>query len=68
MAAVEDVDGTMCASIHLEYASTMMRSVLPNTGPHDQGEASSMASPATPRDGLVPLEVISVPTGTPGIL
>ena len=33
MAAVEDVDGTMCASIHLEYASTIMRSVFPNTGP-----------------------------------
>ena len=33
MAADDVVDGTVCTSIHLDYTSTVMRSVLPRTGP-----------------------------------
>ena len=33
MAAAADVDGTMCASIHLLCASTMRNRIFPSTGP-----------------------------------
>ena len=65
--AADDVDETMCASIHFECVSTMLSSVFPNTGLHDQCAAEPRASRATPRDVLGTLQALSELTDTQDI-